>query len=179
MGTLNDDPNTNWLEVQLRSMDMKDSRRAFNACLLPSRDTSSDFKPLVFGKKTSEWAIDHLIPKKYIKEKLKGYEESDRLPNFAPCTQNLNNLFKTTPCSEKLQPGAFRTYQQIQNEHPHIKWLVNEHHAEFSTKTFVRDEDGTVSTHNQLNAQELLELIPDSVGERRIKYIASLISERI
>jgi hypothetical protein len=95
------------LKANLASADSKKARRIFNACLLPERAKRGDtFFPKMFGRKSKEWQVDHLIPQKLLTKNQSGYQQGIRLQNFAPLPVNYNRTASNTPASEKLKLGG-------------------------------------------------------------------------
>lgn len=177
LGSLSDLPDEEFVVNQLFSITRPDHyKRVYNACMLPEKtNDSTDFHPLSFGSKVSEWALDHLIPKSTLqKEPAIGGADGRKLVNFAPLTNPLNTTVKAHPCSFKIKPGD--VYAQVKNKHPYIEWLVDTHY----------NVDPEISALSQdewikcLDHQENLTIdakIP--VGKTRIRCIAKLLLNRI
>lgn len=170
--TVLDEVDWNWLTTVLNKADKNKSKRIFNAMLLPPKSNgfgTVPFSPLIFGRRSKEFHVDHLIPKGQLQSNAPGYEEGERLRNFAPLPSNQNRVAKDTSCSAKLAPGnIYDTY--ISNTtvpvHPYCEWLVRTH--------------GPSVSASDLDRQELLERnrTPD-LGDRRIQFIADTLKERI
>jgi len=177
-GPANKDPENSWLNQRLREGDSTKSKRVFNACLLPERTNSSNsFKPLVFGTSEGKWAIDHLIPKKKLKENEKGEHEINRLPNFSPLTSDKNREAKNLPCSDKLRSHSI--FAGIhRNVHPYIDWLITEHLLKYDKAKDV--EINKNEFLHPLDAQLCLQPnAKPSIGDERIAAIAKIISTKI
>jgi hypothetical protein len=121
-GTLALAPGNQWLRAQLDRCDIKRSRRVFNACLLPVRNTSTLFQPITYGKKAIQHQIDHLIPKANVPALSPGSDRVDSLRNLAPLPQPLNKTASNMICSVKLAAGGPYT-QPGAVAHPYAAWL--------------------------------------------------------
>jgi hypothetical protein len=166
-GSLSGSPDNDWLQQRLRVADKKRSARIFNACRLPPRsETGAYFKPFHYGRRQSDWNIDHLIPEVAILPATQGEYEAERLPNLAPLPANINKSTRNNPCSIKL--GPLGPYSRIQtNTHLYIDWLVNSHYPCYSQG-------------RQLDDQRLL--VANSqppIGDERIEQLVSILSMRL
>lgn len=175
-GPLDSNPKMAWLTQRLRQTDLTRSKRIFNACMLPERtDASSSFTPLIFGKKQSHYAIDHLIPKATLIDASPGEHEINLLPNFAPLTNAVNSIAKAYPCERKIRPHE--VYSTLSGKHPFIDWLVEEHYRNHEKDPPVRISGKTI---HPLDAQSCLE--PNAtppIGDDRIKKIAKILETRL
>ena len=159
--------NRDWLVAALKQSDKKRAPRIFNACWLPVHGApASGFTPQLYGKKTSNYQIDHLIPESALQSNLPGEPEGHLLGNFAPIRRSANNRQTNVQCSVKLAAGgSFES--EINNDpthHPFIDWLVQHQRAQQSF----------------LDRQDLLQ--PNStppIGEERIAWIADRLLKRI
>lgn len=159
--------NRDWLLVSLNKVNKEKARRVFNMMLLPIiTSTSSIFEPLVFGRKSVEFNVDHLIPEKLLNNK---DGEGQTIRNFAPCPQNLNNVAKTTPCSSKLSTsGIYDNYVKGRTHqiHPYCEYLLNSY-FKFATKS---DLDNEILL--QLNQSP-------NIGDERVNQIATILIARL
>ena len=165
-GSLETSPTQDWLRTHLASADSKKARRIFNMCKLPARDAHSGFEPLAFGRRPTQWHVDHLIPLKNLKKDQAGYEDGNRLRNLAPLLSPYNKTASNTPCSQKLLPGGpyDTSSKQPDTTHPYIEWLVQ----------------NQANHKDQLDVQKLLE--PNAnppIGDERIASIAQLIADKL
>lgn len=94
-----------WLIQTLSKVDKAKSQRIFNACLLPNIADVPNFEPLLFGKRTNNWNIDHIIPNTILVPNTAGYEEGDRIQNFCPALRQYNERMNNTPAQAKLTGG--------------------------------------------------------------------------
>lgn len=160
--------NRDWLVAALKQSDKKRAPRIFNACLLPTHGApAGGFTPQLYGKKTSNYQIDHLIPESALQSNRPGEPEGHLLGNFAPIRRSTNNKQTNVRCSVKLAAGgSFES--EINNDpvhhHPFIDWLVQHQRAQQSF----------------LDRQDLLQ--PNStppIGEERISWIADRLLNRL
>ncbi|MDP9702291.1 hypothetical protein J2T16_005268 [Paenibacillus intestini] len=164
--SISESADLNWLLACLNKVDKNKAKRIFNAMLLPNRGQGTDYTPLVFGRSSASFHIDHLIPQSLIGSL---NEEGESLRNFAPLPQNQNRVAKATSCSSKLGPqGIYINYIQSNTHqvHPYCLWLV--------------EEFTNYNQSSQLDQIELLEpnRTPD-IGGRRINYISSQLIMKI
>jgi hypothetical protein len=165
-GNIDSEPNQGWLFQQLRVADITDSRRIFNAIRLPIRDDDeSMFKPIIYGKGSADWNIDHLIPTGHHKKSEAGIIEANRLPNLAPLPAKYNREVKDTPCERKLTSDG--VYSRITGLHDYSDWLVQEY--------------PNVLNSGDLDNQKMLQptVEQDSIGDIRIKKIAKMLKDRL
>jgi hypothetical protein len=159
--------NRDWLVAALKQSDKKRAPRIFNACILPTKGApAGGFTPQLYGKKTSNYQIDHLIPESALQSNRPGEPEGHLLGNFAPIRRSANNRQTNVQCSVKLAAGgSFES--EINNDpthHPFIDWLVQHQRAQQSF----------------LDRQDLLQ--PNStppIGEERIAWIADRLLGRL
>ncbi|HVT92603.1 MAG TPA: DUF262 domain-containing protein [Bryobacteraceae bacterium] len=148
----------NWLIAALKKTDAKRACRVFNACLLPTRGSS--FKPQEYGKNSSHYQIDHLIPDSIIDRHQPGGAEAQTIANFAPIRRTANNRQTNLACSQKLdKSGSYENELNLDKDvHPFVDWLVKHQRAYYS----------------QLDNQEFLQpaATPRIAGER-IDWIAN------
>lgn len=157
------DPNKT--EILLTDIGPDQAPRIFNACLLPTLANAKSFKPLVFGKSTNLFHVDHLIPKKRFDKTLPGGKEADRLFNLAPIPAGDNVAAKATDCSDKLKKTGLYDKPSIKNAHPYNQWLID---VQFPDPSYINKLD--------FNDQEYLQshFGPD-IGLNRIKKIRELL----
>jgi hypothetical protein len=158
----------NWLETQLSTVDKKTAQRMFNAMLLPVKGAlGSKFKPLKFGRASTEFHVDHLIPDSLLDSSKPGGVQGQTLRNFAPLPSNQNRAAKATNCSTKLSPGGiYATYVSGASGHavhPYCLWIL-------STAIL------NIALDNQSNLERNSN--PD-VGTQRISEIASQLILRL
>lgn len=125
-------PDKDWLRASLSSSDKQRARRIFNAMQLPKRSLgwgTQPFNPLVFGSRSGQNNIDHLIPDSMKIPNQPGVVEINTIRNFSPLPANQNRIAKATSCSTKLGTGGI--YDVIISGttpyHPYCKWLVQTH----------------------------------------------------
>lgn len=156
-----------WLISSLNKVDKTKAKRIFNAMLLADRGNSNSFSPLIFGRSSTNFHIDHLIPQSLLGNALT--DEGETIKNFAPLPQNQNRQAKATSCSSKLAPTG--TYQNYLNgnshvSHPYCEWLVNEY-----------------NNHNDPSKFDLVELLEPNtnpaIGTSRIQYISNYLLNKI
>lgn len=160
-----------WLYSAFYNIDKDKAKRIFNAMLLPERAlgmAASAFVPLKFGRHTSDFHIDHLIPDKSLEKTKPGGPEGYSLRNLAPLPSNQNRTAKDTPCSSKLGPnGIYQTYlaSGTHAAHPYCHWLVMEHAPNYPLK---------------LDKQEFLEANRDpAIGTARLEFICNHLLARL
>jgi len=129
---LNSKLDPQWLETVLNQVDKKKSQRIFNAMRLPHKPNwGHDFLALKFGRSSTDFHIDHLIPHSKLVANTPGKLEGERLRNFAPLPANQNRVAKATDCHSKLLPtsGIYDVYLGSTTHHFHdyCNWLVNTH----------------------------------------------------
>ncbi|MBE3144916.1 MAG: DUF262 domain-containing protein [Planctomycetes bacterium] len=157
-----------WLKVNLKRLDLQRSKRVFNALRLPIKGQSGpeNFRPDIYGNKSKEYHVDHLIPVSTIELSADGSYEAQSLPNLAPLPSNYNKEAKATPCSIKLsKEGIYRTYSKNHpHPHPYSVWLIENQ-----------------SSHGSfLDRQELLEPNSDpAIGSERIEWLSRELRERL
>lgn len=160
-----------WLELELSGIDQKRAPRIFNALLLPPRTTiGGAFSPLQFGRRATQFQVDHLIPDSLINSTARGGQEAQSLRNFAPLPTNQNRTAKATNCSSKLSvTGIYSNYVNAAGKthavHPYTAWLLT--HAVSLAATLLDD-------------QSLLEKnsAPD-LGSQRVTKIANDLLSKI
>lgn len=166
-GVLDNPPPSDWLKANLASADSKKARRIFNACLLPERAKRGDtFSPKIFGRKSKEWQVDHLLPQKLLTKNQPGYQQEIRLQNLALLPASDNRKASNTRCSEKLKPGGIydKCIQKQTTNHPFIQWLVQ--------------NQGSHSA--ALDDQSLLESNANpNIGNARIEALVDLLLPRL
>ncbi|MGA6840606.1 GmrSD restriction endonuclease domain-containing protein [Priestia megaterium] len=148
-----------WLLSTLNKADKNKVKRIFNAMLLPTHGSTATFNPITFGRASTCFHVDHLIPQSLLGN-AQG-DEGETLRNFAPLPQSQNREAKATHCSSKLASGGiYENYLMggTHQPHPYCQWLVNNFN--------------TVSSPSDLDRPELLEpnQTPD-IGTQRIEYI--------
>lgn len=148
------------LKNLIQRADIKKSKRIFNAMLLPTSDQPPGalFEPKIYGMKSIEYHIDHLIPRSTLENDRPGYLEGDTILNFAPLPASFNKEAKATAASEKLSSNTFYKSYIYNNPspHPYCKWLV-EHQANFGSDL----DDQELLQHTQggdLTAERLKEI---------------------
>ena len=165
-GSLLGNPDRGWLEQSLRRADQKRGRRIFNACLLPIRSSiGAPFPALTYGRRASDWTIDHLIPQVKVAPARVGENEAYLLPNLAPLPSSVNKAIRALDCALKLGPTG--PYPHYIAKHPYIEWLV--------TRQFP-----VVSPPSQLDDQSFL--APGStppIGDERVRTLADLLEDRL
>lgn len=166
-GPLSASPTPGWIKAQLLNINKEKAKRVFNACLLPlNSNLGGPFQPMIFGRASNMWQIDHLIPEKLLVKARSGYLEGQRIQNFAPLVSQQNKAASNTQCSSKLAPGGI--YENLvlttTGIHPFLSWLV-----------------GTqLNMGAPLDDQTLLQ--PNSapnVGDQRIAQLDSMLASRI
>jgi Protein of unknown function DUF262 len=166
-GSLNADPPRDWVAAHLASVDLKKARRVFNACVLPNRGAAGiAYSPLRFGRKEGEWHIDHLIPARRLNENAPGYDEGNRIRNFAPLPSNYNRNASNTPCSAKLAAGGPYPIciQNPATSHLYMEWLV-------------QNQAGLQAA---LDSQQLLQPnAQPNVGDARVNAIVDLVIQKL
>ena len=157
-----------WFISNLRNADQRRAPRVFNAVRLQDRTAGwgAAFDPDIYGSASSQYHVDHLIPKSVIQKTQPGARECDLLVNFAPLPSTLNRAAKATPCSSKLSGGGmYDNYvRSSASVHPYCQWLVTSQSAHAS----------------DLDRQELLEWnqsqrIPDG----RLGWLADRLMTRV
>lgn len=172
-GELDAPPNDDWLKSRLMAKKGTNSAKPiFNACLLPVRDSgNTDFYPLVYGPKTDQWNIDHLIPKTR-RVQGEGNTESEKIVNFAPLDKAHNLIAQNIACDEKLRPGG--VYDMIKQSHPYCKWLSDKHYTN-------HQNDKLIQNMHPLNLQRCLvhSIEPPSIGDERIIALVDLLTPKL
>lgn len=159
-----------WLRAALNKIDKNRSKRVFNAMLLPERTNNEWgqlFSPLEFGRKATQFHVDHLIPESMKNPNQPGEREINGLRNFAPLRSNQNRIAKATNCSSKLSKDGIYgiELQNHDNYHSYCTWLVNEHAPKFRA---------------QLDDQTYLEPNQDPpIGDQRIDFITEHLLVRV
>ena len=156
------------LKTLVERADIKKSKRVFNAMLLPESSTSpgGDFSPHVYGNKSVEYHIDHLIPRSTLDDSEPGFLNGDTICNFAPLPSAHNKNAKATPCSLKLtEKGEYGTYINSESTpHPYTEWLL----------------DNQPKHGSNLDDQELLQLNSDiDIAGERLAEISMELLKRI
>lgn len=159
-----DAPNEEWLKVALRRSDVKNAKSIFNACLLPERnDDAGEFAPLTYGRRNTDWNIDHLIPTAAHQDEQIGVDINS-LVNLAPLPANINVLVRDGQCSEKLSNA--NAYRSVMDRHPYIQWLCETHF--------------NINQRQQFNELNCLVLNHDThIGDQRIDRIIELLVPRL
>jgi hypothetical protein len=166
-GPLGASPTPGWIKAQLLNINKEKAKRVFNACLLPlNSNLGGAFQPMIFGRASNMWQIDHLIPEKLLVKAKSGYLEGQRIQNFAPLVSQQNKVASNTQCSSKMASGGI--YENLvlttTGIHPFLSWLV-----------------GTqLNMGAPLDDQTLLQ--PNSapnVGDQRIAQLDSMLASRI
>lgn len=159
-----------WLETALNKIDNKKAPRIFNAMLLPQKNNlGQNFTPLIFGKKTLDFHIDHLIPFTLLHPQMPGGIEGDTIRNFAPLPTNQNRAAKARNCSTKLSANdIYDTYlaSTTHTIHPYCQWLVRTHVSTYQVKDL--DDQSKLERNSQ----------PD-IGTARIRHIIKELLSRI
>ncbi len=167
---ITDTVDRDWLRAALNKVDKNRSKRVFNAMLLPehaNNEWGQLFSPLEFGRKATQFHVDHLIPESMKNPNQPGEREINTLRNFAPLRSNQNRIAKATNCSSKLATDGIYgiELQNNPNYHPYCVWLVNEHAPQFVA---------------QLDDQNYLEPNQDPpIGDLRIDFITEHLITRI
>ena len=164
-------PDAEWLKTSLRKSGTNRIRGIFNACLLPKRnDDDTEFIPMMYGKKKSEWKIDRLIPSNNNSNRSFGNDELNRIINFLPIPSNIK-INKTELCSKKLSPSG--SYSNSANSHPYVKWLTTEHYNKYADS--IKE-----SNMNQLDEASCLKSTEHvNIGEERIDKIFDLLYDKL
>lgn len=116
-----------WLVAALNRTDKKRAPRVFNAMVLPSKtQIGGPFAPLIFGRRSTNFHTDHLLPESMITANAPGEAEAHTLRNLAPLPTNQNRVAKATSCSSKLgASGIYPNYiANTTPPHPFCLWLV-------------------------------------------------------
>jgi hypothetical protein len=163
--TLGEAVDESWLEDRLRQADTGQARRYFNACLLPERGESSAFEPVLFGNKTNEFQIDHMIPKRSVPLGSPQPRILDQLVNLAPVTKTTNHGAGDRRCSLKVgEGGSYGSEVATASAHPYVVWLW-EHQR---------------NNASQLDLKENLEpAIEGSIGRERIDWLKQRLLKRL
>lgn len=118
-----------WLETHLNKIDKKKAPRIFNAMLLPQKQhIGTAYQPLRFGRLSTDFHIDHLIPASLLDLKAPGGLDGETLRNFSPLPTNQNRVAKATSCSTKLAPGGVYSNYMSGNthaKHPYCQWMMS------------------------------------------------------
>lgn len=164
---LNQPVDIGWLKATLRQTNQKRAARAFNACLLPAFNAPQlSFEPQLYGRRTQDYQIDHLIPDTAFTANHPGELEGQFLANFAPVRRSANNRQTNLQCSTKLDAGG--SYEsEVNNDptaHPYVAWLVhNQRHY-----------------HSDLDRQELLQtLSTPAIADERITWLGDRLIQRL
>lgn len=173
-GSLDSGPDAAWLTQSLRRTNLAASKRVFNACLLPDRDTSDEddlaFSPFRYSRGRTNWTIDHLIPRsEIISDRGPGHYEGNTICNFAPCQGRHNSALKTNPCSWKLTHNSspYRSESDY-HIHPYHAWLIGEHVEEHRESLRSLDEKELLV----VNAQP-------PIGDRRLLFLVEQLSNKL
>jgi len=172
-GDLQNAPNAGWLRSSLdRKKGTSNAKYYFNACLLPNRDdVDTDFPLLVYGSRTGQWNIDHLIPKTRIATG-EGAIDGHKIVNFAPLDRAHNIAAQSINSKEKLRVGG-EYYAEIMDYHPYCQWLVETHYVEHEN-----DED--VDGKHPLNRQEsIVHNHQSGIGDQRIEQLILLLTPKL
>ena len=125
-GTLDTDVNKNWLRGRLIDVNISKSKRIFNACLAPKRNSTSNFEPFFYSTRTNFYNIDHLIADSKADKNKPGYDEVQSIVNFAPLESEKNNAANALDCFGRLDPTR-QIYTSIAQIHPYCEWLLDTH----------------------------------------------------
>lgn len=157
-----------WLSQRLRETEGTRSRRVFNACLLPTRAHSGgQFSPLDFGRRSTQFTLDHLIPASQIASNSPAEREGETVANLAPLLMQHNRQASATLCSLKLAPAGIYDAQrgQMSFSHPYLDWLLDSHFQSHLSNRAALDDPlrlrGGSST---------------SIGEERIAELTSILA---
>lgn len=165
--TISTSVDAQWLEARLNQIDQRRAPRIFNAMLLPSKASlGSSFPRIAFGRKSTTFHVDHLIPESLLKTAAPGGVEGHTLRNFAPLPTNQNRVAKATSCSSKFAAGGiYAVYCAGATHfvHPYCQWLLS-------------NPQLAVALDTQANLQP--NSTPD-VGTIRIQHIAQDLMSRI
>jgi hypothetical protein len=159
-----------WLELELSSIDQKRAPRIFNAMLLPPRsELGGPFLPLRFGRKATQFQVDHLIPDILINSTAPGAREAQSLRNFAPLPTNQNRVAKATSCSSKLSAtGIYSNYvtasRQTHLVHSYTAWLLTQ---ASSTATTALDDQSLLEKNSspELGSQRITKIASDLLSK--------------
>lgn len=160
-----------WLTAVVNRLDKNRSKRIFNAMLLSEKSLGfgvQPYTPLVFGRATANFNVDHLIPQSQLTNF--QVDEGETLRNFAPLPSGYNRTAKSTPCSSKLDEGGiYENYITAATHpiHPYCEWLTKIHAK-------------GIQTLSDLDRPEFLEpnRNPD-IGTQRIDKIVDVLIDRI
>lgn len=164
-----------WLRTCLARIDKNKSRRIFNAMILPeltgnnrSSGWGNEYSPLVFGRKSTESNIDHLIPDSMKLENAQGYAEVNSIRNFSPLPSNQNRIAKATSCSTKLSDAGiyYMVIASNPNYHPYLNWLLT--HASSMEHRELLDQQAYLEPNQQ-----------PSIGDERLDHITDRLLTRI
>ena len=159
-----------WLDTHLNKIDKKKAARIFNAMLLPQKQNMGyAYNPLKFGRLSTEFHVDHLIPASLLDLQAPGGLDGETLRNFSPLPTNQNRVAKATSCSTKLSPGGIYANYIGGNthlKHPYCYWLMSVQATNYQNKN--------------MDDQSLLEKnsSPD-IGSERIAKIRDELLSRI
>lgn len=159
-----------WLKTALEGVDKRGAKTVFNAMLLPVRSggtapSGGTFNPIKFGRGSSSWAVDHLLPEASLKDTVAGYPEGRRLRNLAPLPGAQNSSAKHAVPTIKLQANVNTYYGNTNSAHPYCAWLT---------------QDATTRAAADLDSQAALQ--PNSaskIGDARIDHIAIELLNRV
>ena len=159
--------NIDYIKSSLQIADLNRSKRLFNAMLLGDAPHSAGtfglaFNPLEFGRKSTEYHIDHLIPQSMKNQSQPGAKEIETIKNFAPITSDLNKAASATPCSSKLSGGGIYAnhIQSNPDHHFYCDWLLSTQSA------YMANLDQQIHLEPNMN--------PD-IGNERINKIADVL----
>lgn len=166
-GPLGASVDARWLEQRLREIEGQAARRVFNSCLLPSRSgPGALFQPLDFGRRATQFALDHLIPSSQVATNAPGESMIDTILNLAPLLSQHNRVANATMCSMKLGPTGLYVRQQGQLalHHPYLDWLVDSHYPAHSSNPGELDDPG-----------KLLANALGSIADERVTELARIL----
>ncbi len=171
-------PNKEWLKINIQKSNSDAIRRIFNACLLPDRNADViNFKPIMYGNKSSMWNLDHMIPKKSKSQDI--IDEMNQIVNLSPLPSDINVRAKHFPCSKKLSDDGL--YPLAKNKHPYIMWLVSIHYKKYNNDKIMDSiSDKTYEDVPVFDSKYCL--IRNSeycVGDDRINEIAKQLIDKI
>jgi Protein of unknown function DUF262 len=159
-----------WLRGALLQADKNRAKRIFNAMRLPARvlGFGGPFSPLIFGRRSIDYHIDHLIPESMLIANVAGIAEANGIRNFAPLPSNQNRVAKATSCSSKLtDTGIYGAYiGGTGMVHQYSVWLVKDHAPKYSPPP--------------LDDQKALEInASPGIGDARLEKISAELISRL
>ena len=163
-------PQELWLKIGLDKSGTNRAKRIFNACLLPNKeDIGGKFYPLKHGNGRSDWTLDHIIPQSEDEQQV-GAQHIHMVRNLSPLPSSRNKGARHNICSHKLE--AENIYAGVKNDHPYLKWLVEDHYQKYKNEKI----DGK----NPLDVPKFLVVNEDPpIGDERRDKIADLLKNKI